>query len=69
MLTPFEDIEHNGIVFTVFMIPEMAENIMDASLKSKSEIFCLSILFSFINKVLKPLIEIFDMETSKWLHG
>jgi hypothetical protein len=51
------------------MIPEMAENIMDASLKSKSEIFCLSILFSFINKVLKPLIEIFDMETSKWLHG
>lgn len=51
------------------MIPEMAENIKDSLQTPKSEIFCLSILFSFINKVLKPLIEIFANDTWKWLHG
>ena len=57
LITPFEDIEHGGLKFTVYILPERSTWFGDLSAaKFNSELFCLSMLYTLVNKILRPLV-------------
>jgi hypothetical protein len=57
LIIPFEDIEHGGLKFTVYRLPKGSISFIDImQKKSNSEIFCLSLIYTVVNKVIKPLL-------------